>query len=104
MAQRATCRDTRKTTPGLRRWEKRSVALGGRVNHSFGLYDAVLIKESHAAMVGGVVNALRRARRDKDIPIFVEVRDLNEVAAVLRESPLLILLVNMMPYCLRLDI
>src|SRR5688500_158955 len=46
--------DTRKTTPGLRRLEKRAVADGGGVNHRAGLYDAILIKENHAAAAGGV--------------------------------------------------
>jgi nicotinate-nucleotide pyrophosphorylase (carboxylating) len=47
--------DTRKTTPGLRALEKAAVAAGGATNHRAGLYDAVLIKENHAAMAGGVV-------------------------------------------------
>ena len=89
--------DTRKTTPGLRQFEKRAVVLGGGVNHRFGLYDAVLIKENHAATVGGVGAAVRRARaQDRDdIPIFVEARDLDEVRAVLAERPDRILLDNM---------
>ena len=54
--------DTRKTTPGLRRLEKRAVADGGGVNHRAGLYDAILIKENHSAAAGGVGEAVRRAR------------------------------------------
>ena len=53
--------DTRKTTPGLRRLEKAAVAAGGGTNHRVGLYDAILIKENHAAMAGGVGEAVRRA-------------------------------------------
>src|SRR5919106_2687400 len=54
--------DTRKTTPGLRALEKRAVADGGGVNHRTGLYDAILIKENHAALAGGVAEAVHRAR------------------------------------------
>ena len=55
--------DTRKTSPGLRALEKHAVCLGGGVNHRFGLYDAVLVKENHAACAGGVAQALRLARQ-----------------------------------------
>ena len=54
--------DTRKTTPGLRALEKAAVAAGGATNHRAGLYDAILIKENHAAIAGGVGEAVRRAR------------------------------------------
>ena len=54
--------DTRKTTPGLRALEKRAVADGGGVNHRIGLLDFILIKENHAALAGGVGEAVRRAR------------------------------------------
>ena len=55
-------RDTRKTLPLLRRLEKYAVRMGGGVNHRMGLYDAMLIKENHIAVAGGVREALRRAR------------------------------------------
>lgn len=54
--------DTRKTTPGLRALEKHAVACGGGVNHRFGLDDAILIKDNHVAVCGGVAEAVRRAR------------------------------------------
>ena len=54
--------DTRKTTPGLRTLEKAAVAAGGGTNHRAGLYDAILIKENHAALAGGVGPAVRAAR------------------------------------------
>jgi len=57
----ARIRDTRKTTPGLRALEKYAVKCGGGTNHRFGLYDAVLIKENHIAIAGGVKAALDRA-------------------------------------------
>ena len=53
--------DTRKTTPGLRELEKAAVRIGGGVNHRAGLYDAILVKENHAALAGGVGEATRRA-------------------------------------------
>ncbi len=53
--------DTRKTTPGLRALEKAAVAAGGATNHRAGLYDAILIKENHAALAGGVGKAVRLA-------------------------------------------
>ena len=53
--------DTRKTTPGLRALEKEAVRAGGGVNHRSGLYDAILVKENHAALAGGVGEA-RAAR------------------------------------------
>ena len=59
---RARIADTRKTTPGLRALEKHAVACGGGVNHRFGLDDAILIKDNHVAVCGGVVPAVRRAR------------------------------------------
>ena len=55
--------DTRKTTPGLRELEKAAVRAGGGVNHRAGLYDAILVKENHAALAGGVGEATRRALR-----------------------------------------
>jgi len=58
---RARIRDTRKTTPGLRALEKYAVKCGGGTNHRFGLYDAILIKENHISIAGGVKAALDRA-------------------------------------------
>lgn len=72
--------DTRKTTPGLRLLEKAAVVHGGGMNHRIGLYDEILIKENHAAMAGGVGLAVRAARDAyPDLPLVVEVRDLDEV-------------------------
>ncbi len=58
---RARIRDTRKTTPGFRALEKYAVKTGGGTNHRFGLYDAILLKENHIAMAGGIKAALDRA-------------------------------------------
>ena len=76
----ATILDTRKTTPGLRALEKAAVAAGGAANHRFGLFDAILIKENHAALAGGVGEAVRKARAyAPDLPLEVECQTLAEV-------------------------
>ena len=88
--------DTRKTTPGLRSLEKAAVAAGGGTNHRMGLYDAILIKEKHAALAGGVGEAVRRARERGDgISVEVECRDLDEVRAALEAGADRLLLDNM---------
>jgi nicotinate-nucleotide pyrophosphorylase (carboxylating) len=78
--------DTRKTTPGWRALEKAAVVAGGGENHRAGLYDMVLIKENHAAIAGGITEAVRRVRdqNTRDLPITVEVHttaDLDEALA-----------------------
>jgi nicotinate-nucleotide pyrophosphorylase (carboxylating) len=94
--------DTRKTTPGLRALEKAAVAAGGGTNHRVGLYDAILIKENHAALAGGVREAVRRAREAQpDLPIEVECRDLDEVGQGLEAGADRLLLDNMTPAQLR---
>jgi nicotinate-nucleotide pyrophosphorylase (carboxylating) len=94
--------DTRKTTPGLRALEKAAVAAGGGTNHRAGLYDAILIKENHAAMAGGVGEAVRAARAAApDVPLEVECRDLAEVDAALEAGAPRLLLDNMTPDQLR---
>jgi nicotinate-nucleotide pyrophosphorylase (carboxylating) len=90
--------DTRKTTPGLRALEKRAVAVGGGVNHRAGLYDFILIKENHAALAGGVGEAVRRAREARpDLPLAVEVRDPAEIDEALAAGAPRLLLDNMSP-------
>jgi nicotinate-nucleotide pyrophosphorylase (carboxylating) len=90
--------DTRKTTPGLRALEKAAVAAGGGTNHRAGLYDAVLIKENHAALAGGVGEAVRRARAARpDLPLAVEVRDAAEIDEALEAGAPRLLLDNMTP-------
>jgi nicotinate-nucleotide pyrophosphorylase (carboxylating) len=88
--------DTRKTTPGLRALEKAAVAAGGATNHRAGLYDAILIKENHAAMAGGVGEAVRRAREyAPELPLEVECRMLAEVDEALAAGAPRVLLDNM---------
>ena len=92
----ATILDTRKTTPGLRALEKAAVAAGGATNHRVGLFDAILIKENHAAMAGGVGAAVRAARAyAPDAPLEVECRTLDEVDEALAAGAPRILLDNM---------
>jgi len=68
--------DTRKTTPGMRRLEKRAVVLGGGVNHRMGLWDMAMIKDNHIVAAGGIRNAVARVRdAHPDLPIEVEVAD-----------------------------
>ncbi len=88
--------DTRKTTPGLRGLEKAAVAAGGGRNHRMGLYDAILIKENHIALAGGLARAVHAARTARpDLAVEVECRNLDEVAYALGTGADLLLLDNM---------
>src|SRR5919106_795431 len=90
--------DTRKTLPGLRTLEKAAVAAGGGTNHRMGLHDAILIKENHAALVGGVGEAVRRAREARpELPVEVECRDLSEIREAIEAGASRLLLDNMTP-------
>jgi len=88
--------DTRKTTPGLRALEKHAVACGGGINHRFGLDDAILIKDNHIALCGGVAEAVRRARAHAGhlMKVEVEVDSLDQLDAALTEGPDVIMLDN----------
>jgi nicotinate-nucleotide pyrophosphorylase (carboxylating) len=94
---------TRKTTPGLRILEKEAVRLGGGANHRFGLDDAMLIKDNHVAMAGGIVPALRRAKAAAGhlVKIELEVDTLDQLAEALEEGMDAVLLDNMDPPTLR---
>ena len=94
--------DTRKTTPGLRALEKAAVAAGGATNHRAGLYDAILIKENHSALAGGVGAAVRRARElAPELGLEVECRSIAEVDEALAAGATSLLLDNMSPDELR---
>jgi nicotinate-nucleotide pyrophosphorylase (carboxylating) len=94
--------DTRKTTPGLRSLEKAAVAAGGATNHRAGLYDAILIKENHIALAGGVAPAVHAARAHApDLPLEVECRTPAEIDEALAARAERILLDNMTPDQLR---
>ena len=88
--------DTRKTTPGLRALEKHAVACGGGVNHRFGLDDAILIKDNHIAVCGGVAAAIRRARAVAGhlVRVEVEVDGLEQLEQALAERPDVVMLDN----------
>ena len=90
--------DTRKTTPGLRLLEKAAVAAGGGENHRIGLYDAVLIKENHIAMAGGVAAAVHAAQAAApELLIEVECETAEQVDEALAAGATRILLDNMTP-------
>ncbi len=112
--------DTRKSTPGLRALEKYAVRMGGGMNHRFGLFDAILIKENHIALAGGVVKALRRAKAyaaarepvmhemtayesfheppyQGSLPVQVEVRNEAELREALAAGAHFVLLDNLTP-------
>ncbi|OAV49154.1 nicotinate-nucleotide diphosphorylase (carboxylating) [Rhizobium sp. WYCCWR10014] len=92
-----TC--TRKTTPGLRALEKYAVRAGGGMNHRFALYDAVLIKDNHVAIAGGVAEAIRRARAGVGhmVKIEVEVDTLDQLREAMETGVDAVLLDNMTP-------
>ncbi len=93
-----TILDTRKTTPGLRALERYAVRCGGASNHRDGLYDAVLLKENHLRLAGGVAAALAALRgRSGGLPIEIETETLAEVAEALAAGATLLLLDNMSP-------
>lgn len=81
--------DTRKTTPGMRYLEKWAVRIGGGVNHRFGLYDMILIKDNHVDYSGGIRQAIENTHRyleklNKKLAIEIEVRNLEELEQVLQ--------------------
>jgi nicotinate-nucleotide pyrophosphorylase (carboxylating) len=120
---RTRIRDTRKTTPGLRALEKYAVRTGGGANHRFGLYDAILLKENHIALAGGIKAALDKAHTyvspkappprtasaydaaglDPEVvgpgplPVQIEVRDATELREALGAGAAAVLLDNMTP-------
>jgi nicotinate-nucleotide pyrophosphorylase (carboxylating) len=94
--------DTRKTTPGLRGLEKAAVLAGGGRNHRIGLYDAILIKENHIALAGGLAKAVHGARQaHPEMAVEVECRNLDEVSYALGTGADLLLLDNMDEQTLR---
>jgi len=93
-----TILDTRKTTPGLRALEKYAVRCGGGSNHRAGLYDAVLVKENHLRVAGGIATAVALVReRADDLPVEVEAETLDQVGEALDVGVERILLDNMSP-------
>lgn len=83
--------DTRKTTPGMRYFEKWAVRIGGGVNHRFGLYDMILIKDNHVDYAGGIRQAIEKAlnyieTQNKKLAIEIEVRNIEELEQVLQSG------------------
>jgi len=89
--------DTRKTTPGLRSFEKYAVSCGGGKNHRFGLYDAVLIKDNHIKASGGIIQAVKKVKENNNIEIKIEVETttLDEVRDAIKAKSDIIMLDNM---------
>ena len=80
--------DTRKTTPNMRLFEKMAVAIGGGMNHRFGLYDMIMIKDNHIDFAGGISQAIKRVneyleQKEKKLKIEIEVRNFDELKEVL---------------------
>ncbi len=96
---RAHIVDTRKTTPGLRAFEKYAVRAGGGMNHRIGLFDAVLIKDNHIAVAGGIGQAIAaaRARAGHMVKIEIEVDTLDQLREALQHRIDAVLLDNMTP-------
>lgn len=96
---RAKIVDTRKTTPGLRVFEKYAVRCGGGHNHRFGLFDAILIKDNHIVAAGGIAEAIKAARdfAGHMTKIEVEVDTLAQLEVAMREKIDCVLLDNMQP-------
>lgn len=94
---RAKIIDTRKTTPGLRAFEKLAVRTGGGTNHRFGLFDAILIKDNHIIAAGGIGAALNKAREHAGhmVKVEIEVATLEELSEALAHQPDAVLLDNM---------
>ena len=83
--------DTRKTSPGLRYFEKEAVRIGGGTNHRFGLYDLIMIKDNHVDFAGGITKALEQTTqylksKDLNIKIEVETRNFIEIEEVLKSG------------------
>ena len=95
--------DTRKTTPGLRALEKAAVVAGGGTSHRFGLYDAILVKENHVRVAGGIAAAAQRALAGAPdgVVVEIEVESLDELAEALAAGVGRVLLDNMAPDSMR---
>ena len=101
MQGRGTLLDTRKTIPGLRHLEKYAVRMGGAQNHRMGLWDAAMIKDNHVLVVGGVAQAVSRAKAAGVQSIICEVDRIDQIEAAISAGASHILLDNMNPGTLR---
>ncbi len=78
--------DTRKTTPGWRHLEKYAVQCGGGMNHRMGLYDAMMLKDTHIDLLGGMTATLSYLPENNDLPVIVEVRNEEELRIILEQA------------------
>ena len=83
--------DTRETTPGIRALEKWAVSIGGGVNHRFGLYDMVMLKDNHIDFAGGITQALNQTvqyliNNNLNLKIIVEARDMDEIDEIIQHG------------------
>ena len=95
--------DTRKTTPGIRLLEKWAVDIGGGVNHRFGLYDMIMLKDNHIDFAGGVEQAIKKTKKylnetGRDLKIIVEARDLAEIKKILKHDNIYRILIDNFNY------
>ena len=95
--------DTRKTTPGIRAIEKWAVKIGGGVNHRFGLYDMIMLKDNHIDFAGGVDQAIEKTKaylkeNNLDLKIVVEARDLEEIELILKHEGIHRILIDNFSY------
>ncbi len=95
--------DTRKTTPGIRLLEKWAVIIGGGVNHRYGLYDMIMLKDNHIDFAGGVTKAIEKTvnylkDKDKDLKIIVEARNLDEIEEILQSDHVYRILIDNFNY------
>ena len=95
--------DTRKTIPGLRHAQKYAVLCGGGLNHRFGLFDTVMLKENHIRAAGGITNAVAQARaKFPDIPLVIEVESIEQLREAL-ETNCTRILIDDFPADMRLE-
>ncbi len=95
--------DTRKTTPGIRILEKWAVDIGGGVNHRFGLYDVIMLKDNHIDFAGGVSKAIQKTKQylkdtNRDLKIIVEARSLDEIKEILTNDGVYRILIDNFNY------
>jgi nicotinate-nucleotide pyrophosphorylase (carboxylating) len=95
--------DTRKTTPGIRALEKWAVKIGGGVNHRYGLYDMIMLKDNHIDFAGGVSQAITKTKQylkdtKRDLKIVVEARNLQEITEILENGGVYRILIDNFSY------
>ncbi|WP_438969384.1 carboxylating nicotinate-nucleotide diphosphorylase [Nonlabens sp.] len=95
--------DTRKTTPGIRILEKWAVDIGGGVNHRFGLYDMIMLKDNHIDFAGGVSKAIQKTQKylkdmNRDLKIVVEARNMDEIKEILTNEGVYRILIDNFNY------